>query len=71
MLVGRIVVHDEMDVAFGRRLAVNGSQDSETFPMAMTLGPFADPLAGRHIEGGEQGRGSVSNIVMGLGRVDE
>ena len=66
MLVGRIVVQDEMEVEFGRRLAVDEPQKGEKLLMAMTLGAFAEHFAGGHIESGEQGRGSVSDIVMGI-----
>jgi len=66
MLVGGIVVNDEMNVELGRRLVVNDPQEGEKLLMAMTLAAFADHLAGGHIEGGEQRRGSVTHIVMGV-----
>ena len=41
-------------------------QEGEKLLMAMTLGAFAEYFAGGHIESGEQGRGSVADVVVGI-----
>ena len=55
MLVGLVVVHDELKVEFRWRFLVNDPQEGEKLLMAMALGALADHLGGGHIEGGEQG----------------
>ena len=39
--------------------------DDAQAKLLMAILPFAD-LAGGHIEGGEQGRGPVTDVVMGI-----
>ena len=66
MLVGRIVVHHEMKVELWWSLLVNEPQEGEKLLMAMTLAAFAEPLAGGHIQGGEQRRGPMTDGIMGI-----
>jgi len=66
MLMGGLVVDDEMDVEFGRGLAVDDRREGEKLLMPVTLAARADDLAGGHIEGREQRRGSVADIVVSV-----
>ena len=66
MLVGGIAVDHQMQVEILRRLLVDQPQECEKLLMAVTLVAFADHLAGRHVKRGEQCRGSVAHIVVGV-----
>ena len=66
MFVGRIVVNHQMQVQFRRRLLVDQAQKCEKLLMAMASVAFADHLAVRHVQRGEQRGGAVADIVMGV-----
>src|SRR5262249_47302948 len=67
MLVGGIVVDDDMDDLAGRHLGLDGIEEADEFLMPVALHAAADDLALEHVEGGEEGRGAVADVVVGHG----
>jgi hypothetical protein len=65
MLVGRVVVYDEMCVEIGRDHGVDVLQEVQELLMAMTLSALCDHLTVRDVERGEQSRRPVPDIVVG------
>jgi signal transduction histidine kinase len=65
MLVRGIVVDDDMDVPFCRGCGINDVEEADELLMAMALHALADDLAFEDVEGGEQGRGAVSFVIVG------
>src|ERR1700704_1988347 len=67
MLVGRVIVHDQMQVQRGRGLAINQFQKLDPLLMAVTIhaGPNDAPFG--HLQSSEQGRGPVAFVVVGHG----
>ena len=64
VLVGGVVVENRMQVEIGRRLPVDLPQEGEELLVAVALGALPDHLAGRRVQGGEQRRGSVADVVV-------
>jgi hypothetical protein len=67
MLVGGVVVDDDMDDLAGGDLGFDGVEKADELLMPMALHAAADDLAFEHVEGGEEGRGAVADIVVGHG----
>src|SRR5262249_24044320 len=65
MLVGGIVVDDEMDVELGRHIGLDVTQEGEELLMAMAGFALGDDRAVQHVEGGKQGGRSVALVVVG------
>jgi hypothetical protein len=65
MLVGRIVVDDQMHLEVRGHCAVNMIQEGDEFLMPMTRLALGDDLASGGIQRGEQRRGAVSDVIMG------
>jgi hypothetical protein len=65
MLVGRVVVYDEMCVEIGRDHGVDVLQEVQELLVAMTLSALCDRLIVRDVERGEQSRRPVPDIVVG------
>ena len=65
MLVGRIVVHDEMGVEIGRDHGVDMLQEVQELLVAMTLSALCDHLTVGDIERSEQCGRSVPDVVVG------
>ena len=68
MLVGSVVIQDDVDDLAGRDLPLHGIEELDEFLMAMAFHAAAEHRAVQDIEGGEQRRGSVALIIMGHGR---
>jgi len=64
MLVGGIVVGDQVHSQALGRLGIDPAQELEPFLVAMARHALADDAAGGDLEGGEQGRGSMALVVM-------
>ena len=64
MLVGGVVVGDQMQVELLGRLGVDTAQEFQPFLMAVPLHAVADDLAGGDVERGEQCRRAVALVVM-------
>ena len=65
VLVGRVVVHDQVQVEALVGVAMDDAQEAQKLLMAVPLHAGAQHRAGRHIESGKQGRGAMPFIVMG------
>ena len=68
MLVGSVVVQNDMDDFAGRDLPLHGVEELKELLMAMAFHAAADNRAVQNIEGGEERRGSVALAIMGHGR---
>ena len=64
MLVGGVVVDDEMDVELGWHVGLYVTQEGEELLMAMAGFALGDDRAVKHVEGGEQ-RGCAVALVVG------
>ena len=67
MLVGRIVVDDDMDHLLLRHPGIDDIEEADELLMAMTLHALADDLALKDIERREQGGDAVPLIIVGHG----
>ena len=67
MLVGGVVVDDDVDDLAGGDLGFDGIEEADELLMPMALHAAADDRAFEHVEGGEEGGGAVADIVMGHG----
>ena len=56
-----------MQIEIGRRLPVDLLEERQELLGAMARQAFADDLAGRHVERGEQRGGAVALVVVGHG----
>jgi hypothetical protein len=65
MLVGGVVIDDEMDVELGWHVGLDVTQEGEELLMAMARLALGDDRAVKHVEGGEQRGGAVALIVVG------
>ena len=65
MLVGGVVVDDEMDVELGRHISLDVAQKGEELLVTMAGFALGDDRAVEHVEGGEQGGGAVTLVVVG------
>ena len=59
MLVGSVVVQDDVQGEVGRERTVETPQELQEFLMSMTPVALADDLAGQHVQRGEQRRRAV------------
>ena len=64
VLMGRIVIDDQMQIERLGRSAVDGAQEVQPFLMAMALHAASDHRAGRDIEGGEERGRAVPLVIM-------
>ena len=67
MLMGGVIVGDDVDVETGRGLVIDGFEKGEPLLMAMARRQAGDQLALEIIERGKQGQGAVPHVIMGLG----
>ncbi len=65
MLVGRIIIHNQMQVQLGRGLSVDLLEETNKLLMPVAGHAVANHLAIQHAERGEQGRGPVALVVVG------
>ena len=64
MFVGCIVVYDEMDIQFLWDGRIDVAQELEKLLVTMTLLALRQHATCGDVEGGEQRRGAVSNVVV-------
>lgn len=64
MLMGAIIIHDQMEIEFGRGFAVDFLKESEELLMPMAWHAASDHLAVEHAQGGKQGGRSMADVVM-------
>ena len=67
MLVGGVVVDDDVDDLADGHLGFNGIEEADELLMPVALHAAADDLALEHVEGGEEGGRAVADVVMGQG----
>ncbi len=67
MLVRSIVIHDQVQVPFARRLLVKVFQKADKFLVPMLRHAVTDDGAIQSAQRGEQGGGAVARVVVGQG----
>jgi hypothetical protein len=67
VLMGGIIVEDDVDGLFGRNLSLDLVEEADELLMPMLLHAASNDLSFEHIEGGKQGGGAVALIVVGHG----
>ena len=65
MLVGGVVVDDEMDVQGFGHVGVDVAQEGEDFLVPMASFALREHFAGGHVQGGEQRSGAVADVIVG------
>ena len=65
MFVCGVIVDDDVNCQFGGRSGVNNVEEANELLMAMAHHALVNDLAFEDVEGGEQGRGAVSLVVVG------
>lgn len=64
MLVGSIIVHDQMQTQFGRRLAVDPLEEPDEFLVPVPRHAVADHFPIEHAQGCEQGGRAIALVVV-------
>ena len=64
MLVGAVIVDDEMEIVTGRSIDINFIEEPDKFLMPVARHAIADHLAVEHAQGREQGGGAVTLIIV-------
>ena len=74
MLMGGVIVGNDVDVEIGRGLVIDGFEEGQPFLMASlprrrpgARRQAGDQLALEIVERGKQGQGTVPHVIMGLG----
>ena len=65
VLVGGVVVQDQMDLEGLGNLGVDGLEEGQELLVAVSRQALADDLAGEHVQRCEQGGGAVTLVVVG------
>ena len=64
MLVGAVVVDDEVDVEVGGHAGVDVLEEAQELLMTMPWLALGDDLAGGHVQGGKEVGGTVTDVAM-------
>lgn len=64
MLVGGVVVDDQMDVERGGHVGVDVAQEGEEFLVAVTALALCQHPASGHVQGGAEGRAAVADGIV-------
>ena len=64
MLVRGVVVENDVDVELGRDGPLDLTEESQEFLMPMARHAFVEDLASGHVQSSEEGRGTVTFVVM-------
>src|SRR5689334_16288560 len=67
MLMDGVIVGDDVDGEIAWGLLIDGFEKGQPLLMAMTRRQAGDQLALEIIEGGKQGQGAMSHVIVGLG----
>ncbi len=65
MLVCGVVVENDVDVEFGRDGPLDLPEESQEFLMPVSRHALVEDLASGHVQSSEEGRGTVTFVVMG------
>ena len=65
VLVGGVVVGDEVNIEGFGEVGVDVALEGEELLVAMALLALGDELSGGDVEGGEQGGGAVTDVILG------
>lgn len=65
MLVGAVVIHDQMDVEILRDGLLDLAEEAQEFLVPVARLALGDHLASGHVQGSEQGGGAMADVVMG------
>ena len=65
MLVGGIVVGDEMDVERFGDVGIDVAEEGKELLGTMALFALGQDVAGSDVKGGEQGGGAVADVIVG------
>ena len=64
VLVGGVVVDDQMDIEIVGHVGIDVTQEREEFLVSVAFLALADDLAAGDVQGGEQRCGAVSDVIM-------
>ena len=64
MLMHAIIIHDQMEIEFGRSFAVYFLKESQELLMPMAGHAVSDHLAVEHAQGSEQGGRPMTDVIM-------
>jgi len=64
MFVRAIIIHDQMEIEFGRSFAVDSLKESQELLVPMAGHAVADHLAVEHAQSGKQGGRSMAGVIM-------
>src|SRR6476620_7189725 len=67
VLVGRIVVANDVKLELGSDLLIDLAQEGQPLLMAMARSGVGKYLAGKVVQGGKEGHRSMAIVVVGLG----
>ena len=67
MLMGGVIVGDDVDVELGRGLLIDGFEEGQPLLMPVARRQTGDQLALEIIECGKQGQCAMSHVIVGLG----
>ena len=66
VLMGGVIVDDQVQIEFRGHAGIEVVQEGEELLMAMARFALGDDLAGAGLEGGEQSRGAMPVVIVGL-----
>jgi hypothetical protein len=67
VLVGGIVIANDVKLEFGSRLPIDLAQEGQPLLMTMARGGMSEYLAGQIVQGSKEGYRSMAIVVVGLG----
>src|SRR5436309_9529818 len=67
MLMGSVIVNDQVQLQIGGKLAVEPPKELEELLVAVTRYTIGDDFASQYIQSRKQGRGPVPLVIMGQG----
>ena len=65
VLVGGVVVQDQMELKLSWKLAIESAQESQEFLVSVASKALADDLSIERVQCGKQSRGAVTLVVVG------
>lgn len=62
--MGSVIIHDQVQVQFGRRFGVDLLQEADEFLMPVAREAIADHFPIKHAEGGKQGGCAIAFVIV-------